>query len=373
MNRRRFLASSTLAAAALSSPAVAAPRKRLPALDLDRCREVTKVPAIVVAGTVDGAPLALASGVRHARKADAVTVDTLFPAASLTKPVFALAVRKLVRAGRLSWDKPLQEVLDLGLTGDAARITAAHVLSHATGLPNWRFHAEQKLAADFAPGSRWQYSGEGFVLLQRAVEAVTGVSIAAHLQESVLAPFGMSSSTMAWTPALEAIAAAGHDRNGEPLEKSLGYYANRNYDILQKAELKPETATYDQIIAAYTKAAATPLPVAIVPNVAGSLMTTASDYARFLTRLAADALEHPDDYRPRVQVNRAIGWSLGIGTDGDALFQWGDGPGFKHLAWLRPRAKTGVVLFTNGDRGQALYSWVMRRVVEEDPAALYWL
>ena len=51
----------------------------------------------------------------------------------------------------------------------------------------------------------------------------------------------------------------------------------------------------------------------------------------------------------------------------------GDGPGFKHLAWIRPRAKTGVVFLTNGDRGQALYSRVLRRVLGEDPATLYWL
>ena len=371
MNRRCFLTSSTLA---LSAPLLAAPPKKTsPAVDLDLCREVTKVPGIVVAGVVDGAPLALASGVKHAGKADPVTVDTLFPAASLTKPVFALAVRKLVRAGKLAWDKPLQDVVDLGLTGDAARITAAHVLSHATGLMNWRFQPELKLEPAFAPGSRWQYSGEGFVLLQRVVESITAQPIATHLQESILAPFGMTSSTMAWTPQLESTAAAGHDRNGAPLEKSLGYYAQRNHDILEKAELRAATATYDQIVAAYAKSAAAPLPVAIAPNVAGSMMTTATDYTRFLGRVAADALEHPDDYRPRVQVNRALGWSLGLGVDGTALFQWGDGPGFKHLAWLRPRAKTHLVFFTNGDRGQALYSWVLRRVLQDDPATLYWL
>ncbi|HEX6084421.1 MAG TPA: serine hydrolase domain-containing protein [Thermoanaerobaculia bacterium] len=370
MNRRCFLTSSTLA---MTAPLFAAPSKKPPAADLELFREVTRVPAIVVAGLVDGAPLALASGVKDARKSDPVSVDTLFPAASLTKPVFALAVRKLVRAGRLSWDAPLQEITDLGLTGEAARITAAHVLSHATGLPNWRFQPELKLEPGFAPGSRWQYSGEGYVLLQRVVESITAQPIATHLQESILAPFGMASSTLAWTPELEATAAAGHDRNGAPLEKSLGYYAQRNHEILEKAELRAATATYEQIEAAYAKSAAAPLPVMIAPNVAGSMMTTAADYARFLTRLAADMLEHPADYRPRVEVNRALGWTLGLGVDGSAFFQWGDGPGFKHLAWIRPRAKTGVVFLTNGDRGQALYSRVLRRVLGEDPATLYWL
>jgi CubicO group peptidase (beta-lactamase class C family) len=373
MNRRRFLASSTFAAVGASTPLLAATSKKLPAMDLDLSREVTKVPAIVVAGVVDGAPLALASGVRHARQPEPVTVDTLFPAASLSKSVFALAVRKLVRAGKLAWDRPLQGVLDLGLTGEARRITAAHVLSHTTGLPNWRFQADVKLASEFAPGSHWQYSGEGYVLLQRVVEAVTGRPIAAYLQETVLAPFGMASSTFDWTPALDTVAAAGHDRSGEPLEKSLGYYARRNYDVLEKAGLRAATATYDQIVAAYAKAAVPPLPVAIAPNVAGSMLTTPADYARFLGRVAADALEHPDDYRPRIAVNRALGWTHGLGVDGSALFQWGDGPGFKHLAWIRPRAKTSAVFLTNGDRGQALYSWVLRRVLQEDPATLYWL
>jgi CubicO group peptidase (beta-lactamase class C family) len=380
MDRRHFLTTSTFVA--LGLPAGAArtvPRSRprtFAAGELDRWREVTKVPGLVVAGMIDGTPVAVSSGGKRAG-GDAVTADTLFPAASLSKPLFALAVRNLVQEGRLAWDKPLQDVVDLGLSGEARGLTAAHVLTHSTGLPNWRFRPDQPLAVDFAPGSRWQYSGEGFVLLQRAVEAVTGISIAAYLTRSVLAPLQMSSSTFAWMPAMEADAAAGHDRTGAPLEKSLSFYSRNNHAILEKAGLNPATARYDEIVEAYKSASANPLPVAISPNVAGSLMTTANDYVRFLRQLTADAAARPDEFAPRVAVNPLIGWTLGLGVDrtsaAPALFQWGDGPGFKHLTWIVPKKKTHLVLFTNGDRGAALYGRVFRQLVAEDPATLYWI
>jgi len=364
MNRRTFVSLSALAAAGLPASARET-SKSSPELDLDLAREVTKVPAIVVAGAVDGKPLQLASG---------IAVDMSFPAASLTKPVFALAVRDLVKDGKLDWDKPLQDYAPLGLTGDAQRITAAHVLTHSSGLPNWRFQAGQPLAAELAPGSRWQYSGEGIVLLQRVVETIAGVPIARFMKDRVLTPLAMTSSTFAWTPELRA--AAGHDRNAQPLERALAYYERKNFEILEKAGLRGESVTYDEIVAAYVKANAPAIPIAMSPNMAGSLQTTAADYAKFLARINADVAARPDDFRPRVDVNRRIAWTLGWGVDrsfrAPSYFHWGDGPGFKNFAWVQPDRKTRLVLFTNGDRGAALYAWVFRQLTGEDPAAFYW-
>jgi hypothetical protein len=187
----------------------------------------------------------------------------------------------------------------------------------------------------------------------------------------------MSSSTFAWSPEMEGVAAGGHDRAGAPLEKSLEFYAKGNDAILRKASLAPETASYDEIVAAYKKAGAAPLPIAISPNMAGSLMTTAADYALVLKRIMADALRRPDEFTPRVNVNGAISWTLGLGVDRtlapSAFFQWGDGPGFKHLAWIQPARKTALVFLTNGDRGTSLYSWLFRQLLQDDPAALYWI
>src|SRR4051794_17199243 len=214
MNRRHLLSAAGLAvlAAPLRSLA-AAPKAKEPNLGL--MRETTKVPGIAVAGVIDGKSFALAGGVK---------ADSGFPAASLSKPVFAWAVRDLARAGKLDLRRPLMDYADVGLTGDARAITAEHVLTHSSGLTNWRFKAGEPLASAFPPGTRWQYSGDGIFLLQRVVERIAGVPIAAYMREHVLRPMGMTSSTFAWTPAVQARNAAGHDREGQPLERSLAYY-----------------------------------------------------------------------------------------------------------------------------------------------------
>jgi CubicO group peptidase (beta-lactamase class C family) len=286
-------------------------------------------------------------------------------------------VRDLVKEGKLEWNKPLTDYTDLGLTGDARRITAEHVLTHSTGLTNWRFQADRPLTAGFAPGSRWQYSGEGIFLLQRVVEKIVAVPIAATMKSRVLQPLGMTASTFGWTPDVASRSAAGHDRDGSPLERSLGFYARKNYDVLEKAGLQPESATYDQIVDAYQKAKAVALPITMSPNMAGSLQTTAVDYAKFVRRVLAEITQHPDDFRSRIDVNRHIAWARGWGIDRslgtESLFHWGDGPGFKNFTWVEPARKTALVFFTNGDHGASLYAWAFHDLLREDPAAFYWI
>ena len=78
--------------------------------------------------------------------------------------------------GKLDLDRPLVDYLDpASLRGqpDHGRITARMVLSHTTGLPNWRKGGEEfdgPLPVMFAPGKRFGYSGEGFYYLQQVVE-----------------------------------------------------------------------------------------------------------------------------------------------------------------------------------------------------------
>lgn len=373
MNRRTFLSLSGLAAAGTTIDIQAKPAP--PALEPQL--ETTKTPGIAMAGLLDGKAFQLAGGAREENRPERVTVDTMFAAASLSKPVFAWAVRELAREGKLALDKPLQEYADLGLTGDGAKITAAHVLTHSTGLPNWRFQPNLALATQFAPGTRWQYSGEGIVLLQRTVERIAGMPIAAFLQSRVLQPMGMTSSTFAWTPELQPRAATGHDRNGAPLERALAYYERKNYDVLEKAGIRGASATFAEIAAAYEKAGTPMLTVGMSPNMAGSLQTTAADYARFLQRVLADTAAHAEEFKPRIDVSRHIAWTLGLGVDrslaGPAYFQWGDGPGFKNFAWVHPARKTALVFLTNGDHGASMYAWLFRQLTREDPAAFYWI
>jgi len=375
MNRRMFVGLAAGAAVCATGKFTTETRAESKPPDVARMLEVTRVPGVAAAGIKDDGPYQLLAGVERAG-GPAITLGTLFPAASLSKPVFAWAVQNLAKQGKIDWNRPLQDYADLGLEGTARKITALHVLTHSTGLTNWRFQPNVALASSFEPGTRWQYSGEGFVLLQRVVEKIVARPIAEYMRTAVLEPLGMKQSTFAWTPEIKSMAASGHDRQGALLERSLAFYEQRNYDTLQKSGLNPASATYDQIAAAYQQNKQPVLPVALSPNVAGSLQTTIADYAFFLAHVLK-AVTRSDDFKPRVDVNRDIAWAPGWGVDRSfktpALFHWGDGPGFKNFCWVQPARKSALVFFTNGDSGAALYAWLFRQLMNEDPSAFYWI
>ncbi len=375
MNRRVFVGLMAGATVCSTGRFTTEARAESKPPDVARMLEVTRVPGVAVAGIREAGPYQLFAGVERAG-GPPVTRYTRFPAASLSKPVFAWAVQNLSKQQKIDLNRPLQDYVDLGLEGAARKITAVHVLTHSTGLPNWRFQPNAPLASGFEPGSKWQYSGEGFVLLQRVVEKIVARPIAEYMRTSVLEPLGMTQSTYAWSPELQKLAALGHDRQGALLERSLAFYEQRNYEILKKSSLDPASATYQQIAAAYQQNKQTLLPVGMSPNMAGSLQTTIEDYALFLVQVLKSATRS-DDFKPRVDVNRDIAWAPGWGVDRSfktpSLFHWGDGPGFKNFCWVQPAKKSALVFFTNGDSGAALYAWLFRQLMNEDPSAFYWI
>ena len=111
-------------------------------------------------------------GVKNSKTKEPVDDTTVFEAASLSKPVFACAVLKLVDEGKFGLDKPLNQYLpgnyDVGEDARLGKITARLVLSHTTGFPNWRTGG--KLKIHFTPGERFSYSGEGMVYLSKVIE-----------------------------------------------------------------------------------------------------------------------------------------------------------------------------------------------------------
>jgi CubicO group peptidase (beta-lactamase class C family) len=375
MNRRTFVGLVAGAAVCSTSKFTTETLAESKLPDTARMLEVTRVPGVAVAGTKDALPFQLFAGVERAG-GPAVTARTRFPAASLSKPVFASAVQKLAKEGKIDWNRPLQDYVDLGLEGTARKITALHVLTHSTGLTNWRFQPNLPLTSAFEPGTKWQYSGEGFVLLQRVVEKIAAKPIAEFMRTTVLEPLGMTQSTFAWSPEFQSGAALGHDRQGSLLERSLAFYEQRNYDTLRKSNVDPASATYEQITAAYQQNKQNFLTVALSPNVAGSLQTTPRDYAVFVMHVLKSVMRS-DEFKARVEVNRDIAWAPGWGVDRStktpSLFHWGDGPGFKNFCWIQPARKSALVFFTNGDSGAALYAWLFRQITKEDLSAFYWI
>lgn len=136
--------------------------------------------------------------------AGAANDETVFRAASLSKPVLAWIALLLVKEGRLDLDRPFSTLPEPPLTSlpdwadlaDDPRwkaITARHVLTHGTGFPNWRRQLpDRRLRILFDPGTRFSYSGEGYRLLQHVVERIAGADLESLAAARVFRPLGMT-------------------------------------------------------------------------------------------------------------------------------------------------------------------------------------
>jgi CubicO group peptidase (beta-lactamase class C family) len=326
------------------------------ATDLEQLLKDGRVPALSFALIRDGKIVETkALGVRDTSTGIPVDANTIFEAASLSKPVFAYAVLQLVDAGVLSLDTPLSMYVPNYVTDDprAASITLRNVLSQTSGLPNWRSKTNP-LKTYFQPGERFSYSGEGFIWLQRVVETVTGESLNGVMARLVFDPLEMRQSSYIWRTDFEANYARPHDAQSAPGNK-----------------LRP-----------------------LRPRTAATLHTTAADYARFLQAVLSGARLKPGTAKqwldPQVSLrqrciqclstdgqdaNQHIAWGLGWGLepDGGSFFHWGDNGQSKAFVVGSVMDRSAVVVFTNGTNGMAIMPEVIHQLMPGDHPAFAWL
>jgi len=395
INRRAFLVTGVCAtvisaaryAAAEPAKAIHPPSeaflKGLPDL-----MELATLPGLAMAVIRPGQPLwQFNLGLANAKTKSPVTPDSLFPGCSLGKPIFATLALRLAQDGILDLDRPLNSYLkDDMLTGEwGEQATPRHVLSHTTGLPNWREQDDQELTPTFQPGTRFNYSGEGFFHLERVVEHIVGSGFEALMQERVFKPLGMNSTTYLWLSDADNRLVAGH-RGSEP-------FYNRDlaidtFKIIQGSGESPSFWTYEQISSALINKSirkTAPPPNEFVPNVAFSLLTTISDYTRFLNALldpnnsvlGLSTVTRVRMETPISRVNSALSWGLGIGleqTEGQTyLWQWGDNGGWKNFILAHPPTRTAMAVFTNGGNGQHVNERIVRAATGIEHPAFLWI
>ena len=178
-------------------------------------------------------------GVADVESQTPVTDETVFNVASMGKAVTAWAILTLVEDGTLDLDTPVDTYLTRWHLPDDERnggVTIRRILSHTAGLsvagyfgfnsPDDLPTIEDVLAGNseagntveviFEPGTRFSYSGGGFVILQLVIEEVTGMSFADYAQQAVLEPLGMSHSDFAMTDEILTNIATGYDDDGNP-------------------------------------------------------------------------------------------------------------------------------------------------------------
>ena len=264
----------------------------------------------------------------------------VFQAASLGKPVFAWAVLQLDAQGALDLDAPVLRYLPGGYEHTSnpfvrragrldrvddprlARVTARMLLQHASGLPNL---PRAPLVFEGEPGAAWRYSGEGYTLLQRAVEAIAGGPLDRVMAGRVFGPLGMASS--GYPPDLHAV--PGHHEDGRPL----------------------------------------PPPRFDAPVAGTTLLTTAGDYGRFLAALLNDERTLRTIRSSPVPVPNApglawgLGWGLAYAGAHPMLWHWGSNLGFRSFVMAAPDTGDAIALFTDSDGGMAAAHDLVRTVL----------
>ena len=298
--------------------------------------------------------------------------QSIFAAASFSKTVFAYLVMLLVEEKVIDLDRPLYEYLDkplyeypayADLKGDDRylQITPRMVLGHTTGFPNLRFlMPDGKLGFLFPPGSRHSYSGEGMTLLQVIVEEVTGRDLEALAQEKIFQPLGMTRTSFIWQPEFEANHACPHDTYGR----------QRGWKMkLPKADG------------------------------GGSMVTTASDYARLLASILhakgirKTTLDAMLESQIAINYRRMFGpeawfetdeyqsihlaWSLGWGRFdtpcGRAFFHTGHGPGWQNYTVTYLDAGSGIVLLSNSDNFESVIEAIAKKAIGDIYSPYDWL
>ena len=201
---------------------------------LARAIEEQHIPGLAI-GVVQGGKLVYARGfgLMEIGKPDKpVTSQTLFHMASITKPFIATSIMQLWEQGKVDLDAPVQRYLPYFPVRDprARSITVRQMLTHTSGMPNvqnYRWNKPeyddgaleryvrslygQKLLWD--PGTKFSYSNMAYEVLGDLVAKVSGRVLEDYLDENILKPIGMSSSTLLLRMADPAKLAAGHTKS----------------------------------------------------------------------------------------------------------------------------------------------------------------
>jgi len=256
--------------------------------------------------------------------------NTIFNVASMTKPITAMVAMKLINEGKWSLDEPLDKYwIDPNIANDPRhkKLTTRIILSHKSGFPNWRYQSEDnKLAFEFDPGTKYQYSGEGFEYLRHALESKFKKPLDQLAKELIFTPLGMKDTRYYWDSTVDESRFATWHRGDGSLYK-----------------------TYKSTS----------------PNAADDLLTTVEDYSKFMIHVMNGAGLKKELYQEMITPQTPIkpgksfglSWMIDENTKNgeDAINHGGDDKGVHTIAFILPKSKEGLLIFTNCDNGTDIY------------------
>ncbi|UCF20251.1 MAG: serine hydrolase [Gemmatimonadota bacterium] len=319
-----------------------------------------KVPAVSIAVINGGAiEWARAYGMADVEEQRPATARTLFQAASISKPVAALAALKFVRDGALQLDQNVNDVLTSWKIPENEHtavkpVTLRGLLTHSAGTTVSGFPGYERddsipstigvldgegntvpIRVDIDPGSQWRYSGGGYTVVQQLLTDVAGKPFPQIMQETVLGPIGMRESTYE-QPLPEprwADAATAYREDGTAVEGKWHVY--------------PEMA-------------------------AAGLWTTPSDLARFAIEVQKEYAGTSEtvlsaDMARQMLTPDGNSWGLGppISGDGERFSHGGSNEGFRCYFFATIDGDHGAVVMTNSDSGGELMNEILITLAKE--------
>ncbi len=314
-------------------------------------------------------------GERNA-KGEPLTPHTIMYGASLTKAVFAYTVADMAEDGLIDLDASIASYLPRPLTeypeedkyanwqdlaGDERwrRLTPRILLNHGSGFANFGFlEPDGKLRFHFDPGSRYAYSGDGYILLQFVLERGLGLDVGAEMQRRVFDRFGMTNTSMMWRQDFARNLADGWDAQGKP----------EPHDERSKV------------------------------RAAGSMDTTISDFAKFASAFVRgkgiSKKMRADMVRPQLPITTAsqfptlqrearpeerqkgLGAGLGVvsftGPQGRGFFKGGHNDSTGNMWVCLEKGRRCVVMLANDVRAEAAFPGIVKLVLGQTGVPWAW-
>ena len=302
--------------------------------------------------------------------------ETTTWAASITKSVFATYVMQLVERGEFNLDIPVAQQLprpldqyepykevaaDLVRDTAWARVTPRMLFAHASGLQNFAFiEPDKRMHLHFAPGKGFLYSGDGINVVQFLIEQKKGITLDTLMDRAILAPLGMTHTSMIYHRDLEANVADRFDAKGKFIAQTRRFPA----------------------------------------RAAGSMATSAEDLARFLTALMGDriisrasreamfkpfrmitalhqfpkAMNEPEGTEGNdVGLGYGVGWGVLTKTPfGPAFFKEGHGDGAQNYIICFQQRQACMILLTNSDNGERTFRTLLEQIFGDTVTPWEW-
>ena len=303
-------------------------------------------------------------GLANTTTKEKVDSQSIFEACSLSKTVFTYFVMRLVEKGELSLDTPLYRYMpyrDIAYDERYKLITARMVLSHTSGLPNWRWvdkvdssrHIKYgDLYLNFTPGTRFGYSGEGYHYLAQVLAFLNNKTLNTLeplYEKEVAVPLGMKHSYFAQTRWIVEHKVIGYGDDGKFIYNPWpsGFFNPDPLDFGGADDLHSDAMDYGAFLCALL-------------NGKGLAKESITEMLRPQVRVPADNNEYLED--------GVTAWGLGIALRptpyGQVYLHTGNNPGTTSGFMIDMTRKIGFVFFLNCEKGD-VFQQTLREYLTE--------